>query len=415
MRIRRETTGLLLILAACDPGEVVLVASQAGGTGSHADSIRAIVDSPYTSIAALGWSAGVPGAEVRLHLMSDLYEDKYWHVATADSTGTATFFGLLRGLYEVEVSRELSDSETLYVDSAVRLLAGGRRMYLPAPGKGEVTLSASHRGALVFSEFGLARPLPWDIPSDVYMDALYFEVYNNSDTTIHLDGKYWGIGWNLNRDYPYWPCAQTEPVRNDPAGIWTRVVLRFPGRGTDFPLEPGHTALIAKAAMDHRTVDPRLYDLSRADFEWGGRNTDNPDVPNLQNIGLAPLLWFWPFDQDPQFLSEPVDLATLPRYTDPYSGYVYVRIPRDLVLDASARAHDWSAESFQNATACLEDMHRGFERLPGPAGAPGDFYDGYSYQRRILMVLPDGRKVLQDTETSMADFVKAPRSPGWIP
>jgi hypothetical protein len=36
-------------------------------------------------------------------------------------------------------------------------------------------------------------------------------------------------------------------------------------------------------------------------------------------------------------------------------------------------------------------------------------------QRRVLMVLPDGRKVLRDTETSMADFVKAAMTPGWIP
>ena len=33
----------------------------------------------------------------------------------------------------------------------------------------------------------------------------------------------------------------------------------------------------------------------------------------------------------------------------------------------------------------------------------------------VLFVRPDGRKVLEDTETSMADFVKAPRTPGWIP
>jgi hypothetical protein len=45
----------------------------------------------------------------------------------------------------------------------------------------------------------------------------------------------------------------------------------------------------------------------------------------------------------------------------------------------------------------------------------GDFDAGLSYQRRVLMVLPDGRKVLQDTNTSMFDFVKAPRTPGWIP
>jgi hypothetical protein len=42
-------------------------------------------------------------------------------------------------------------------------------------------------------------------------------------------------------------------------------------------------------------------------------------------------------------------------------------------------------------------------------------YNRISVQRRVLYVLPDGRKVLQDTDTSMEDFMKAVRSPGWIP
>jgi hypothetical protein len=36
-------------------------------------------------------------------------------------------------------------------------------------------------------------------------------------------------------------------------------------------------------------------------------------------------------------------------------------------------------------------------------------------ERCVLTVLPDGRTVLQDTNTSMADFVKAVRTLGRIP
>ncbi len=86
-----------------------------------------------------------------------------------------------------------------------------------------------------------------------------------------------------------------------------------------------------------------------------------------------------------------------------------------MVLDARTMTHDWTTHHLEiTVSACLEDMHRNFERLPGPAGVLSDFDDGVSIQRRVLMVLPDGRKVLQDTETSMVDFVKAARTPGWI-
>lgn len=406
--------GVIVILAACDPGDVALVAPRVGGT-SQPQLFRAVLDTRYASVAtALGWTAGVPEAEVRLHLMAEPYDSGYWHVATTDSLGFASFAGLLSGLYEVEVSRELTASE-MTRDSGVRLLAGGYRTYLPGSKTLDLTMIPAHRGSLVFSEFGLNIPAPWETGGS-YEDAKYFEVYNNADSTVYLDGKYWGIGWDLNYDYPEWPCAQTEIVRDDPEGIWTRRVFRFPGRGTDYPLAPGATALIAKSAIDHRPVHPGLYDLRQADFEWGG-SVDNPDVPDVQFVGLDVLPSYYPEPSTmPEFLSEPVDLQTLPRYIDPSSGTTWVRIPGGLVLDAWVSPLDWTTEGVQlGLVACLEDLSPSFERLGGPANAFPDFDLGLSMQRRVLFTLPDGRKVLQDTETSMEDFVKAARTPGWIP
>jgi len=401
---------LILLGVACDPGDVVLLAPRTGG-GAPTLSIHAVLDTPYTALAAsLGWTAGVPGAEVRVHRMDEPYDSSYWHVATADSSGLATFPGL-GGLYEVEVTRTLSSAEA--ARAGVRIVAGGRRLYVP--GALDVAVVPDQRGALVFSEFELSGPSQLETGS-VYLDAMYFEIYNNSDTTVYLDGKYWGTGWSLLSDFPYWPCAETQGVRNDPDGIWAQTIFQFPGGGRQYPLEPGQTALIAKSAIDHRRVYPSLYDLSHADFEWGGSsNADNPDVPNLQNIGLR-LPPIWPVDTDmPEFLAEAVDLSTLPRYVDPHSGYTWVRIPRDAILDAWVGTAEVPAGVMVTSPPCLEATHRYFDRLPGPAYRHGDFDAGISYQRRVLMVLPDGRKVLQDTNTSMVDFGNAPRTPGWIP
>jgi hypothetical protein len=334
----------------------------------------------------------------------------------------ATFSDLLYGLYEVEVTKGLTTAEMARATSAVHLFAGGRRLHLPVTHVEEITVAPDQRGSLVFSE------LMWNTPHDLYcavygtcaLDSRYFEIFNNSDTTVYLDGKYWGIGWDLNRDFPYWPCEQTAPVRDDPDGIWTRWVFRFPGRGTDYALAPGGTALVAQAAIDHRAVEPELLDLRGADFEWGGYSSaDNPDVPNLDEIGPSHMPRYVPGPSDmPEYLSEPVDLDRLPRYVDPYSGRVFVRIPRALVLDAWAGTVDyasWGGSSTE--PACLEDVNRAFERLPGPAAAALDWVNGVdlSFQRRALVVLPNGRKMLQDSNTSMFDFVKAPRTPGWIP
>jgi hypothetical protein len=98
---------------------------------------------------------------------------------------------------------------------------------------------------------------------------------------------------------------------------------------------------------------------------------------------------------------------------DPYSGRVWVRIPRESILDAWVGTSEVPAGVAVTNPPCLEATHRAFERLPGPASVFGEYT--ISYQRRVLSVLRDGRKVLQDTNTGMFDFVKAPRTPGWIP
>ena len=265
--MRVSTLGLLL-LAACDPGDVVLVSPEKSGAEGPSLSVRAVVDTPYVPLAeSLMWTTGVPGATVRVHKMVEPYDESYWVTAVADSTGVAAFFDLLAGLYEVEVSRTLDSTEIERVGGGVHVLAGGRRLYLPAEDVQEVTMAPDGRGALVFGEFALA--FPGYIVTG--MDAKYFELHNNADTTIYLDGKYWGVGWWYMRDFPNWgTCAEREVVRNDPEGIWTRVVFQFPGMGNDYPLDPGRTALIASVAIDHREVHPDLIDLSHADFEWRG-------------------------------------------------------------------------------------------------------------------------------------------------
>ena len=410
---------LTLVLTACDPGEVVLLSPEGIASDAPTASIHVVVDTPFASVAAsLGWTDGVPAAEVAVHLIGEPYEPRYTHLAVADSLGNAVFSDLLHGLYEVWVKRPLTGSELIDADNAVHLFGGGRRLRLPTPQVDSVTVVPDHAGTLVFSELGLNQPVPWETAGTSYEDAKYVEVYNNSDTTIYLDGKLLGIGWHTNKDFPPSPCSQTEPVRNDPEGIWASSLLRFPGAGTDYPLQPGHTALVAHAAVDHRPVHPGLYDLRHADFEWGGwQVADNPDVPNLADIGPQGMWSSWPFSADlPVFLAIPVDWETLPRYIRPTSGRVWVRIPRAVILDTWAGTVDWAAGGGPvTYTPCLTVTHRLFERLPGPPSGHGDFDNGLSAQRRILYVLPDGRKVLQDTDTSMLDFVEALRTPGWVP
>ena len=85
---------------------MVLLAPDKSPSDAPALTIHAVIDTPYVDLAeGLGWTLGVPGARVRVHRMVEPYDDSYWHVATADSVGIATFVGLLAGPYEVQVTR----------------------------------------------------------------------------------------------------------------------------------------------------------------------------------------------------------------------------------------------------------------------------------------------------------------------
>lgn len=404
-------------LLGCDSGDVALLAPAPPGSPTRMISIRAVVDSAFASLAdPLGWSAGIPGAQVRLHLMAEPYDSVYWRIAAADGSGEATFPDALAGLYEVEVTHALTSTEMMLAGGVVHLVAGGRRLRLPTTRIEEVTARPDNRGALVFSELAFANPPEYETGGIAYPDAKYFEVYNNADTTIYLDGKYWGIGWLWSKDYADFPCLQSEVVRNDPYGIWSEWIFRFPGSGSDHPVAPGQVAVVAQSAIDHRSILPTLPDLSQADFEWSS-HIDNPDVPNLADVGLRPMQGITgPGPPTPVYLSEPVDLSGLPRYVDPRTGRVFVRIPASHILDARAGVTDFTTYNYEPLfPPCLQDLHASFERLSGPAASFSDFDQGLSIQRRVLHVRPDGRRVLQDTDTSMEDFVKAPRSPGWVP
>ncbi len=144
---------------------------------------------------------------------------------------------------------------------------------------------------------------------------------------------------------------------------------------------------------------------------------DNPAVPNMPEVGLES--WFHGhglllYSFQPYFLSQPLDVETLPRVWDE-GGRVareYVRFPRDAVLDVIAT--DVNTAGDERTPPCDEDVHRNFDRLPGGFIDHGPDFE-YSVQRLVIDVTPDGRAILQDTNTSAVDLIRALYTPGTLP
>lgn len=431
-RASRSAAGLLVAaaaatlgLAACEPGELDLLQPQGSGGGPQLSAFEATVTLPAADSAladSLGWTDGVPGALVRI-LRNGTAE---WLTAETDGAGVAVVGELEPGLYWTQVRRALEEGEVDEVGGIRRAFGDGSFVRVPAAdtGRQDYRLAPDRRGDLVISEVSSAGPPPWEVPGGgpVLGGNYYFEVYNQGATTRYLDGVIFG-----NASYGGFchgcanTCGISEPVRTDPDGIHTRWLIAFPGDGTEHPIHPGETKLIAAAAHDHTVIHEEMFDLSHADFEIAQSNhANNPSVPDMIDIGLSDfyhtrLLGGGDF----YFLADSFDPSSLPRPWRDSRGRAYMRVPTDLMFDIASIAVFWP-ESDAERPPCVPLHHRAIDRFPGglyeigfttSTGVP---VDTTSRQRPILR-REGGVPVLWDTNASAADWRMMGVTPGTLP
>ena len=438
---RRGLSGLLLgcLLAGCSPaGDPVeprgAIPDTTAGTpadtvqrGSLIVTVTAAGEASRT-IEALGAHAGrVPGAHVRIRRVGESPVE----AGTTDSLGQVSFTQLLPGRYDITSLRLLSVHEGIRVAEAdsmlggISALGGGARIQLQPPQiTVEVEAAAGRRGSLVISEIHDWRPLVTSGPSAQYTQAEYIEVYNNSDTTLYLDGKILGDGfwyvWESELSQSSLDnCAEFESWRMDPDGVWSEKHLRFPGTGREYPLAPHGTRVVAAQAINHGEVHPGLGlpDLSSADFEvvGTGQDVDNPAVPNMEHVGFRPSVDAFGrgivhTDYTP-FIADNVDLESLPTDELPLRDPDYRRFPATKILDLVSVYHD-PAKVDWNRRVCDRLVSLVLDRQAAPIS---DGLAGNSIHRRVLGTTPGGQIILQRTKTSAVDLVRGPRSPRRVP
>ena len=188
-----------------------------------------------------------------------------------DSLGEAHVSVILRGQVHVAAYRVLDESETGPAGGVILAFGDGRIRDISSGKTVPLNLRADKTGSIVFSEWYPGHTLH-------YAYGGYVELYNNSDTTVYLDSMLLGRGWPYNSETELGSCAESEPYRNDPRGLWSREMHMFPGSGRDYPLAPGQAVTVALDAVDHSVADAGLPDLTNADFELEGTaDADNPD------------------------------------------------------------------------------------------------------------------------------------------
>ena len=136
--------------------------------------------------------------------------------------------------------------------------------------------------------------------NQMYDDDQYIAIYNPTNEVKYLDGL--ALCDNAIDPSRAIQFAPKDDFVNRYYGVSS--ISYFPGSGTEHPVQPGQTIIVAKYAIDHKKAfeaelegeDLTMYkgldaflDLSKADFEWTNIEYDagrknNPNVPDMQAI-----------------------------------------------------------------------------------------------------------------------------------
>jgi hypothetical protein len=400
----------VLLLAACGGGTTI-VDPPPPPADNFVFTFRPDAED-QASAQALGWGTVIPDADITVTPKDAALGGPQTHRTTA--AGTVTIAKLTAADYVVEAKRWLSDIERGRLtggDDAVGFVAKAYVRVAAGGGQSTVAVPASRRRALVISEFFNNR---LNLIPDAYAHNAFVELYNSSDTTIYVDGMILARALAPSANYPNFPCSLYAPYSGDPGGVWARFMVKFPGTGQEYPVPAGATVVIATDAIDHSAIVSEGFDLRSAQFEMmGPSDVDNPAVPNMIDItegGYTGLGHGQDWAESGTFvtvLSRAVATNTLQRA--PPTIAPFLRLPGELILDALS-SHGTYQEAYPN---CPSLVHANFDRAMNMLFYGTEFT--LSAQRRRAPMLLGGRKVLQHSRSSDADFLSAVRSPGLLP
>lgn len=267
-------------------------------------------------------------AEIKdLTLKFDNYDEDL-HLSQKCAVGKVEMDGVIPGIYTITVSGTVlnADGDEFYVNGNLvnKALFGNVNEV-------DVMAQGLKVSPLVFKEIYYAGSR--SETGGVYFRDQFYEIYNNSSSVLYLDGLYIA---NLTPSkstltLPVWPEEDGDNY------AYAERVWKFPGNGTDYPLEPGESCVISQFAANHQL--PQYNPLSPIDgstseFEFNMNNANFPDQPAYDMVHV--------------FYDGKAEMGTVPQYLTSVFGpaMVLFQVPQgetwDPVNDASMKTTDLS-------------------------------------------------------------------------
>ena len=197
--------------------------------------------------------AGSGGAGIEVAVEEVTTANRY--VAATDDNAAA-HFRVVNGVYRVSANHRMDDA--VFNGMADRIILAGGDMSLP------LSLKFSQPGRLIIKEIycGGCSKAPEE---GTFQSDKYFIIHNNSFEQLCLDGLCFGM---------------LDPYNSNSVNVWTdtegrfreyaplcEAVWRFPGSGSDFPLDAGADAVVAvNGAVDHAAQYPLSVNLNHEEY-----------------------------------------------------------------------------------------------------------------------------------------------------
>ena len=328
----------------------------------------------------------------------------YTLTTNTNSDGVVQFDFVEPGFYTVTVSHSSQ------VSGNVSYFNGTKKLEVFGNTNSSVKVSIAPSNDFVIKEFYYSGSTT--LAGRPYSADQYIEIYNNSPVVQYADGisvlehDSYGTGEN------YWAIIKDTVV--------LRMLWTIPGNGTQVPVLPGRSIVLARTGIDHRD-DPNGNPLSpvnmgHADFEFyvfnqPEKDIDSPTVPNLEEDNFV----FRGSDVTFNVKGgSAIAIAKLPCST-PEERMEYIRkniISKNSVSGSKTNDYPKVADKYiiDAIEVVFDEAHAIYKRFTP------DLDMGYTYVnagsgsgkciRRKIREIIDDRVVYQDTNNSSEDFLK---------
>lgn len=374
-----------------------------------------------------------------------------------NATGVANFVDILPGTYDVTATKTLTSAEFTTVfgyapttESVTFNGSQGQVLVNANVSATTIQLKSARIGDLVIKQIYYAGS--HTTQGAVFRDQ-FIEIYNNSNEVIYADGLYiaqlygrtstTAASFTLSSGQFDWSqsTGMTSGSSANTNFVYSDYVFRIPGNGTQHPIEPGKSIVLAQTAVNHKApmtdnsglpvniVNPDLtVDLSSADFEAYLGNfrvslgedvyrydIQNPAVPDME-------IAYWGrtgfpnnnkdmildnLGRDSFVIFRADNFASFPNFTDPSVSTVvptttyFVQIPNSTIIDGVDLQH--FNPSSQRPKMLPSEIDASFINTDAA-------YNSQAVIRKTKATI-DGRVILEDTNNSANDFIKRKAEP----